>query len=509
MKELLRALLGDRDEPTVDIETRIDWEPPTAGAEGLGEAVEESAAQPASVRNGAQAIELHPEARTNFDTKAESLLSTLISIPAEPVPGTGPAEDSAAEQIVTRLPDHAIPSKTTVFRDGEGIIVARSFVHDGMITGVQGEGYRTLRKLAEGMQRTPTLRLIVGVDALERLIFDWVRARVSGLTDMPMSAVVLSQVAALLAEFEVVLPLFRVQLAEPIQIGRVALRTITSADFTRWESAAARATDGAEASAHHRAFFLQERKKMQGFAAATFVVHGEHEHVLEVTREEAEQAVSILRLFSPAMLSPWARSFCALWGRENIESTAYLLFEPTRSSVVIGSHADTKQDFVWRIDADRLHLIRKQALDVLLQALYEGTATAFRDEIRSALVLYSQSALRSASTEKLLAILIPLESFLLRNPSEPITESISVRFAFAIGETLEDRERIVEVARAAYAMRSAYVHHGRRITSLEELETLREFMQYAWSFFLGLGHQASRYRDRIEYLTALDRRKLA
>lgn len=322
-----------------------------------------------------------------------------------------------------------------------------------------------------------------------------------------MSADVLDKIAARVAEFEVVLPLFRVELAEPIQIGRVVLRTITSANFTRWESAAAPAPN--EASPHLRALFLQERKKMQGFAAATLVLRGERDRVLEVAREEAEQAVSILRLFSLAMLSPRARSFCTLWGRQNLESTSYLLFEPTRVSVVTGSHIDTTQDYVWRIDAERLRLIRQQALDSLLQALYEGTASTFRDEVRSALVLYSQSALRSTPAEKLLAILIPLESFLLGNASEPIVDNISTRLAFAIGETLEDRKRIVGVARAAYAMRSAYVHHRRPINDLEAIETLREFMQYAWRFFLGLGLQASQYRERTEYLTALDDRRLA
>lgn len=248
---------------------------------------------------------------------------------------------------------------------------------------------------------------------------------------------------------------------------------------------------------------------MQGFAAVTMILRGVPDRVLEIAREESEAAVSSLRLFSPAILSPHARSFCTLWGRQNLESTSYLLFQAAQSGVIIGSHVDTPQNFVWRIDASRWRLIRQGAMDRLIEGLYEGGATAFRDEVKAALALYSQSALRSAPTEKLLAILIALESLLLRNQSEPITENIAVRLAFAVGETLEERKRIVEIVRAVYAMRSAYVHHLRQIKELEDLEKLREFMGYAWTFFLTVGTQASSYRERTDYLNSLDERKLA
>jgi hypothetical protein len=58
-------------------------------------------------------------------------------------------------------------------------------------------------------------------------------------------------------------------------------------------------------------------------------------------------------------------------------------------------------------------------------------------------------------------------------------------------------------------MRSAYLHHRTPIESLQQIETLREFMQYAWRFFLKLGIDVvSRYPDRPSFLAALDERKL-
>jgi hypothetical protein len=121
-----------------------------------------------------------------------------------------------------------------VFRDGEGTITARAFIHDRRMVGLQGAGYRALRALAEQMQGTSGLSAVVTVDRVEELIFTWLHGRHTGRTRDPMSEWVLAQLDDRVASFEVVVPLFRVLLPEPISIGRVTLRTITRADFERW-----------------------------------------------------------------------------------------------------------------------------------------------------------------------------------------------------------------------------------------------------------------------------------
>lgn len=502
MKALLHALLGDRDEPTVDIQVQIPWSPQALESRGTTETADPSTAE-------AMPLDLHPNARANFDEKAEALLAMLVTGPADA--GRAPSTDptGANEPFVSRLPDHAIASGVTVFRDFEGSIVARCFEYRGEIIGLQDDGYRALRKVAEGLQRTTTLRGVIGVDSLEALIFRWLRARVVGAMSHPMSAEVLAGVADLVGSYELVLPLFRVQLPEPLQVGAVLLRTISDSDFARWEAVDRESADAREHREQLRLALVRERRRMQGFAAATVTLKGELEHVTKIARDAAEEAVSLLRLFSPAMLSPQARSFCALWGHESIQRTSRLAFSPERRSVTFGEFLETNQDFVWRITAERLRLIRTEVLDQLLQALYEGPETPFRNEVRSALVFYSKGALRAEPAEKLLAILIPLESLLLRTSSEPISENVSTRLAFAIGETRSERKRIAEVTRVAYGMRSAYVHHRRAVDDLEALETLREFLQYAWRFFLVIGLQVAQFHDQSEYLSVLDDRKFA
>lgn len=123
-----------------------------------------------------------------------------------------------------------------------------------------------------------------------------------------------------LGEYEIILPLFRVELPSTIQIGRVRLRPVRAADFERWIAIA-----GGLDTMQSQMVFDQAQRKMQGWAAATLSVHGEEHYALDVARQEADEAVAILRLFAPSILSPIGRSFCALWGRHNLESTEYVM----------------------------------------------------------------------------------------------------------------------------------------------------------------------------------------
>jgi hypothetical protein len=288
------------------------------------------------------------------------------------------------------------------------------------------------------------------------------------------------------------------------KIGRVQLRPIRAADFERWIAVA-----GGLNTLQSRLVFDQAQRKMQGWAAATLSVHGEEHYALDVARQEADEAVAILRLFAPSILSPVGRSFCALWGRHNLESTDYVMMQKDSGRVSLGTHADTRQGYVWRITPERLALIKRDALDTIIRSMYSGTRTEFQDEVRSALLLYSKSTLRSTPADKLLAILIPMESLLLRTQSEPITDTIATRLAFSVGTGFDERKQIADVTRQAYALRSGYVHHGREIHALKDLDVLREFMRYAWMLFMEMAARSADNAERFAYLSNLDDRKFA
>jgi hypothetical protein len=501
MKELLQLLQSSRDDLTIDFSFVIPWD----AEEGSG-GVDSNSSLSSTDGEG---LDFHPSARDNFNAKAYQLLQeiTSLSLLDESI---SPSDSSLNDDvIVRRVPSQAQRYPIETYRDVAGTVVARSFVHGECISGLQDEAYRSLRRLAELMQRAPALRNTISISTVEKLLFEWVREQVIGSTTLPATDYVINGATREIASYLVIFPIFKVQIPEPLRIGRITIRTITANAFDQWETMAIGDNPSLEHTQKVRALFGKERGKLQGFAGAEITLVGESSRVLEIARHEAEQAVALLRIFSPSMLSPLGRSYCALYGQHNSEYTSPILINEETGGFSIGKALDTKTPVHWEIQAGYLRAMHLHAWDRLVENLFNESTSDFAAEVRAALYLYSQNALKSSPAEKLLTIMIPLESLLLKSGSEPIAENISFRMAFAIGNTLEERKHIVEITRSAYNLRSAYVHHLKPVERFEDLNTLRVFMEYAWVFFLTLGKSVSEYRDKVTFLTKLDDRKLS
>jgi hypothetical protein len=154
---------------------------------------------------------------------------------------------------------------------------------------------------------------------------------------------------------------------------------------------------------------------------------------------------------------------------------------------------------------DGLYLAGLRILDNLLGL---SKRNQFQEKLLATLILYSRSAILKDIADKLVYILVALESIFLRNSSEPIQQNLGERIAFLIGDSLEKRKRIIKVTRETYTLRSRFVHHGHSIDD-DHLETMREFMQYAWQAIVSLIHQSNSVSTVDALLDMLDDRKLS
>jgi hypothetical protein len=157
----------------------------------------------------------------------------------------------------------------------------------------------------------------------------------------------------------------------------------------------------------------------------------------------------------------------------------------------------------WDIDPDRERLPR--VLD-LLHALSCNRTSEFRHQLYDALLLYSRNSIASETTDKLIFILVGLESLLLRDANEPIAKNIGERMAFLIGNSVEGRKAVVRNVDAAYRIRSNFIHHG---DSAADSEVIEQFCAYAWQAFYALLHQMDAFATKAALLEALENRKLS
>jgi hypothetical protein len=80
------------------------------------------------------------------------------------------------------------------------------------------------------------------------------------------------------------------------------------------------------------------------------------------------------------------------------------------------------------------------------------------------------------------------------------------RLAFLIGETLDERRKIVEITKKTYSERSKFVHHGQ---GSKESDLLDEFLVFAWKALANILLNLSSFASRADLISFLNDRKLA
>lgn len=144
-------------------------------------------------------IELHQKAIDNYNEKAEKLLTELT-------PDPHPKRES---QGLPTIFTHKIPSDDIHNFTKQGYVdfygedIARVFKHGEAHIGLFDESYKSLIKLAEGMQKAGPLRNTVSLSLLSNLIFEWLTEKYKSSTDVPMTEYVLRECEKRISDIEI------------------------------------------------------------------------------------------------------------------------------------------------------------------------------------------------------------------------------------------------------------------------------------------------------------------
>jgi len=451
-------------------------------------------------------LELHTNAVKNFNEKGIELISDLKEIIRKPI----------QEEIQPFKPEVYIHQKITekdiigdleeipmTLIDQAGIHVGKYFIYKGKNIGLIYESYRKLLQLAQNIQKTKELFNMVSVSVVTDLIFSWLVQKYRHKTFFPIVEYLLIKCKEEIKDFEVWIPVALLHIQSDIKIGKITLQTITKERLEYWRSKSKEiAPDYAK---NIDELFDEERKQLQGFAASTIKLTAEPKRAFEIALEKTENSISLLRFFSPANFHPEMSSHCTVLGKENMQSTTHLLIDPDGSIRFNKSVVSTARPH-WIINDQEISLFRKGGLDLLSNLLLLDQRTKFQEKILESLYMYTKSSLLKDWSDKLIYILVALESILLRNDSEPIQKNVSERMAFFIGRGLNERKSIIKSVTNTYGLRSKFLHHGYMI---KDLFTFEEFMMHAWKFFSQLIQNANQFKTTEEFIEAIENVKLA
>lgn len=446
-------------------------------------------------------LDLHPDAARRFDELGAELLKQVVNCGAVESPKPRFRPDSYPMAHIGEADVIGEIRVTRSILNGVEEEIGRLFEKDKAKRGLVDDGYKALTRLAEQIQKTASLRDSTTVEFIRDLIFDWVANNVGEPNSASLVDFILREADQRIREHEIWIPIHQFYIEKSLSIGDVTFQTVTSELIDAWHAKAKAAEDGKEAAVQQ--FVDRIRSRTQGCAAASITVRAEKTKAVQLARFRTEQASAFLRFFSPVNWTPKLRSYCVPLGSENVVQTAEFFIEAGRIANYDRGILDKRQKG-WLL-TDSLLGQFPGLLSQLSRLLKEEKRTPYQETLRDALLLYSRNSLVAEPSDKLVYILVALESVLLQNDHEPIVQNIAERMAFLIGKDVDGRKDIIANASATYRLRSAFVHHG---NSVEDLDTLSTFMVNAWSCFHNLAFHQERVTTKEQLIAALEERKL-
>ncbi|HEV7737828.1 MAG TPA: hypothetical protein VGO47_10720 [Chlamydiales bacterium] len=450
-------------------------------------------------------LEIHLEASRNYNQTAEELVASLQAVPRPLNQKPGPP-DPNIHSVQTFRPEDIIGEIGFGWTDFTGNVVAKAFEEKGEMYGLFGEDWLKLTRLAEGLQRKIIPQGVVSSKRLSELIFVWVQHKYRQTSILTMTDYVLSECAKEIEEFEIWIPISHLYIQSPFVFGKIEFRAITKAMIDGWEQSLLSKTTTVEEADSVRKGIERRRPKIQGLATATFKVTAEPERAFEISFEETEKTMSILRLLSPANSHPAKICYSAPLGRQHEDSDTYLFFEKGK---ILGYNSGFVDKSVtqWNLSNQDLATWLPE-LNILSGLLRQEQRTDLQGSLLDALVLYSRSSLAKQVSDKLVYILIALESVFLRNRGELIQDAISWRMAYMQDVSVEKRREIIANVKTIYKLRSSFIHHG-QIVGVNETKILTDFMMNGLLSLAALIPLAATQITKEEFFSNLENRRLA
>lgn len=362
------------------------------------------------------------------------------------------------------------------------------------------EGCQHLAKLVEAIQRSGQVKQMVSMATLRANILKWLNPSKNDNRTLPQQ---LSQeISPLIQAGTAWVPIASLCLQSPLSFAGYTMQPITAAQFDTWETGTSQGDPAKlERLRHH---FKSEREKYQGLSAITLEFEAEPQRAYELAIEVADRVVTLIRTFCIENLHPNACSFVVPFGNlALISDHAWLL---DHNGHISKQRSLLKPPFPtsWVIADEHMTQLQEMGLEELSTVAATPNPNDFQEKLLSALLIYNRANISREPIDKLVYILVSLETMLLRNQSEPIQASLSDRLALMVGSDINECIEIVSLIKGCYHIRSKYIHHGQ---SLKEIATLEKFFKYCWVFFTRLIRSQKHFTTKDSFLDYLDRKK--
>jgi hypothetical protein len=441
-------------------------------------------------------FELHPELAAWMDREANRIAG-LIQDFTDKLPKDQGLLLHPDQPIAASFgPDDIVGEISASTVDLIGQIVARFYPHEDGVLGLDDSGMLEAQRIVDRIWSSRDLGNLLSRGTVLELLLEWVGSVVRTKTTGSFSDKIVRAVIETVTPVSILVPIDEVFVEGELSFATAVLSPLSRSQLdAAIETGTSQAPTALSSSAREKLY-----AKYLGKAVMRFELEAEPRRAQELAAERAADYMALLQFYAaPAMVLQLA-SHVAPTGARSYRTEASLAYA---QGLFLHTERVTEPTYrlqitsAYRADMERLGLFT-------LSSLAENVACEYEAQLRRALLIYGRASYQLDPTGKLLQVMTAVEMFALRNESEPIMAALADRIAFAITNDPGTRQEIAQNLRAAYSERSGRSHHGKTI---EDTETIEQFLRNAWAFFLTAIQGVGRYRTRMQFLDHLDRTK--
>lgn len=249
--------------------------------------------------------------------------------------------------------------------------------------------------------------------------------------------------------------------------------------------------------------------ELVGKTCAETEVYGRADNAFEEALPKIEEAIAAVKFFHYLNDDFYGRYF-GIAGRVISQVRRVMLLYSQGSGLVGSESAWVGTRYEFEIDASRVKFMQAHGFRELNRILAKESRTDMQDRIISAILWFAKAvdvvlkdtvkmesisdlgrrARRRPQAEmmgpydRLVKLMVSLETLLLVDENEPIAANLSERTAMLVAHDYQTRKERVQFVKDMYRKRSGIIHHGRKGIAEDELQQLTFLTQEVIVAFL-------------------------
>lgn len=451
-------------------------------------------------------IEIHPEAYQNFNKQIAELENLLELRPYEKDIKKFQPEDFNTQIIDGKEIIGDVITKKVMDDLTE---VSISYITEKGYRGLFDATYKQYQTICESLQKLNALRNTISLECTKELIFRWLKEKdKKNISNSPLEFLI-AECEKKIKSWTILLPISELAIETEFDLGKVKIRTLTKDMIDNWKSSIEKLKVRKENNNKENSskYFEDILKNFGGKAIAEIDVEAEFEMAIDIAQEESSKALSILRFYSRANLTPNLISCCVIVGSENLKVVNYLFLE---DHLLIKSYSRIDGNYLrnWVIRNEDLELYLNMGLRQLNYLIAQDNLNDFQEQLLDSILIYSRNSLMQNVHDKIIYILASLESMLLLNDNESIQQNLSERIAILIGKTVDNKIDIKKNVKYIYGLRSKFIHHGRKLETSQN-EEIKKFLMNVFLLFSQLIANLSFFKSKEDLVEFIEVKKFS